>query len=188
MRYPERPGSGRSRFGVGPCPPPILTEQTCGLVEQRYRPCGFPPCECDAGKLDLRTCRLRCRTFHETRRAKAAAHASCLQSARLRPVVREIAGATGGSFAHERPGISSASASNIRRPTSVMHRGMRFPGVPLPIRTFAAWPGVGPSLLIAGQRSWGSPAPFAGLLPHRVSGHFWPPGPTCLLVSTARPD
>jgi len=40
--------------------------------------------------------------------------------------VQEIVGATGRSFAHERPVISSASASNIRRPTSIMHRGMLF--------------------------------------------------------------
>lgn len=143
----------------------------CGPIEQRCRPCGFPPGECDAGKLDVRTCRLRFRTARE-RAAFAASQRMCLQSTRLLSFVREIVGATDRSFAHERPGISSASASNIRRPTSVMHRGLLYPGVPLPIRTFAAWPGVGSFPRFAGQRSWGSPAPFAGLLPHRVSGHL----------------
>jgi hypothetical protein len=53
-----------------------------------------------------------------------------------------------------------------------------------PSRPGPAW--VLPSF--AGRRSWGSPAPFAGLLPHQVDDHLGSSGPTCLFVATARPD
>jgi hypothetical protein len=146
MRCPERPSSGRSRFDVRRCPTRVR-----GPFEQWRRPCGFTPCECDAGKLDVRTCRLRFRTAHGRAAYTRRLNESRLQSTRLRSRVREIVGATDRSFAHERPAISSVSASNIRRPTSVMHRGLLYPGVPLPIRAFTAWPGGGPSLLPPGN-------------------------------------
>ena len=65
MRYPERPSSGRSRFGVRRCPPAPPRITRADRSNSVRRPCGFPPGECDAGKLDVRTCRLRFRTLRE---------------------------------------------------------------------------------------------------------------------------
>jgi hypothetical protein len=90
--------------------------------------------------------------------------------------------------AQKRPVTSSATASLIRRSQPVMHRRIRLRDVPLPVRAFAAWPirVVLPSVRIGGAPGVSS-APFAGLLPRRVAGHFCPAGPTCLLVQPRAP-
>jgi len=89
--------------------------------------------------------------------------------------------------AQKRPVTSSATASLIRRSQPVMHRRMLLRDVPLPARAFAAWPirVVLPSARIGGAH--GVLAPFAGLLPRRVTGHFCPAGPTCLFVQPHAP-
>jgi hypothetical protein len=189
MRYPERPGSGRSRFGVRRCPPAPITDQPCGPIEQRHRPCGFPPDECDAGKLDMRTRRLR------FRRPMNASH-SCGGLTNLLAMCDSSAGHPCGRSSVQPTDHALTCDPSYQAPPlrtfAARYRscalGMLFPGVPLPIRAFAAWPGVGSFPRFAGQRSWGSPAPFAGLLPHRVGDHLRSSGPTCLFVAIARPD
>jgi len=151
---------------------------------RQCRPCGFPPCEHDAVRLDMRTTRLRFRTPAAPRGCGAWTcsrnELSIGRSCRDRPVkpIRS---------AQKRPVTSSATASLIRRSQPVMHRRMHLRDVPLPARTFAAWPirVVLPSARVGGAH--GVLAPFAGLLPRRVAGHFCPAGPTCLFVQPHAP-
>jgi hypothetical protein len=67
--------------------------------------------------------------------------------------------------ARKRPVISSATASLIRHPRTVMHRRFSWRDVPLPTRAFAAWHGEWSFPLLAVRRSWGFKSPFAGLIP-----------------------
>jgi hypothetical protein len=128
MRCPQRPCCGRSRFGV---PRHGSDPRVRGRLGQRRRPCGFTPCEHDAVKLDMRTCRLR---FSHTRtRHDAAAVTTCARNVGNvfdRPA--RIDRRTRFDHAQRRPVISSATASFVRRPPPVMHRRMLLRDVPLP--------------------------------------------------------
>jgi hypothetical protein len=74
--------------------------------------------------------------------------------------------------ARKRPVTSSATASFLRHPRTVMHRRFSWRDVPLPTRAFAAWHDEWSFPLLAVRRSWGFKSPFAGLLPQRVTGHL----------------
>jgi hypothetical protein len=86
-------------------------------------------------------------------------------------------GSTGETSSIARMGNPSHQAPPLRcvhRPNRVMHRRVLLRGVPLRGPSLRGLTDrSGPSLpLIDRQRSWGSVAPFAGLLPLRVALHL----------------
>jgi len=106
--------------------------------EQQCRPCGFPPCEHDAVRLDMRTARLRFRTSN-TRRVNPAAKCACETSCQL------VAWA--GIVRWNRFDPLRSDPSRQAPPLRLFAARSRscivalsWRDVPLPSRAFAAWP------------------------------------------------
>lgn len=104
----------------------------------RRRPCGFPPCEHDAVRLDMRTARLRVLKF-QTRRVDAAAKLARETSCQM----VAFAGIDRGNRFGPLRSDPSRQAPPLRlfaarsRSCTV---ALSWRGVPLPTRAFAAWP------------------------------------------------
>jgi hypothetical protein len=142
---------------------PFARPASADRSERTCRPCGFTPCEHDAVKLDMRTsCRLRCRRSARRVDAGAKLHRNV---GHVIGRLRKDRSVQPDDHARKRPVTSSATATLIRRPRSVMHRRFSWRDVPLPTRTFAAWHVEWSFPLLAVRRSWGFKSPFAGLLP-----------------------
>jgi hypothetical protein len=182
MRCPQRPSCGRSRSGVFPS---LRDPRVRGRLAQRRRPCGFTPCEHDAVKLDMRTCRLR--VLHASSRRANATATRARNVGNVFDRCAEMAGATDAILrrndpSHQAPPLRSFAARSWSCIAAFSWRD-----VPLPA---ASLRGLAERLVLPSGRPaalLGFIAPFAGLLPRRVIDHLGSIGPTCLFVQPPAP-
>jgi len=135
MRCPDRPRLRTiplRRFSL------LLDPRPRTSPSRQCRPCGFPPCEHDAVRLDMRTTRLRFRRFR-TRRVDAAAKLACETSCQL----AAWAGIDRWNQFDPLRSDPSRQAPPLRlfaaRSRSCIV-ALSWRDVPLPSRAFAAWP------------------------------------------------
>jgi len=128
------------------------------------------------GEARCRTCRLRFRRVHSRRSARPCiSHARqrlTIVPARTRRRIRHVVTLRNDPSIKRHRFADSPNRAGHASPSSL---GAMFRYRP---RLIAAWPSDWSFPLIARRRSWGSVAPFAGLLPHTGGGSFLiGPGP-----------
>jgi hypothetical protein len=168
VRSSHAPTDPASAFSQAPARPRVRGSGSSGA----RRPCGFPPCEHDAVKLDVRTLLVAGLAQFERAAVNAAAK-RCIAMSATSSVV------SAGADRCIRCPARSEATRHIKR-----HRFVRSPHATghASRPTFARCSATGSSLRgLAGRAdpslisSGGAPGvqlPFAGLLPRQVAGHF----------------